>query len=113
METGRKSFSEAKKGHSIRKCLDPNVEHCLKLRKSVSVESYWIRHEGSSWGREGSQILEKYSQEILTEGFDLLEKFDSLGIEKRLEKLLRGLGAPGEGKETAAIRERLKMHTDE
>lgn len=57
--------------------------------------------------------MEKYAQEILTEGSDLLEKYDSLGIEKRLEKLLRELGASGESKEIAVIRGGLKIHTDE
>lgn len=33
---------------------------------------------------------EQYDQEIVTEGFALLEKFDSCGVEKRWEKCFGG-----------------------
>lgn len=80
---------------------------CLQNPTGLDLrEVFGAEKEAGFW----KSMLRK---EILTEGFDLLKKSDSLGTEKRLEKLLWGLGSPGEGKETAVVRRRLKMHTDE
>lgn len=81
-----KTFSRAKKGYSIRKRLGPNVKYCRKLGQGISTGSHWNWHDRGSQSRGGSQIVKKYSQEIVAENLDKLETFDSFDAEKRLEK---------------------------
>lgn len=82
LESGRKSFSEAKKGHSVRTGLDLTVKYWREAREGTSIASYWIWHGRGSWGRDRSQIVGKFDQEIMTEGFDLLRNLTALVLKR-------------------------------
>lgn len=98
METGRKGFSEAKKGPLKRTGLDPHVKYCRNLREPMSVKSYRIWHEGKFLGQMKKPDCGKVWSGNSDWGVWLMWEVCSFGAEKRLEKSLWGLGAPRRGK---------------